>query len=510
MEHTNDSLKQHVNRVKRIYGDEKSHRASTAAAAQAAATRPPPATPPAAIISDPSIAREIQSLKTDWPVMAAAAAASTDDPSLILPPEKLNLDPSSEDAHLPLASVPAEGVVIGLGVSKSKAAQAVKLTSSPSSAASAAVAHAVHPTSPPMRTIPAPIPSYKHAPGWPFLSAHPRVLVLTKTPRYEHEKNSTGLKGEDLHAELSKLGFVSDRLVQSYVRHMEGLSQLITALQQHSMKVTVKHVDSATHADLEGIDLILSAGGDGTMLKAAALLGYHQSSGASAQQQQQAATTPIAASVPPLAAQEQVISPPSSSSALAAAAAAADVHTDNSTDDHHLHGAPFPPPPPPPLPAAVANGAAGAAASSSSSDQSSQSAASSFVPLPLIGVNTDPQHSSGVLCAFSIEGPHTAERVIDHLRRSHFVWVEKSRIEITLIDKTGATTHVGQYAYNDVVVAERDPGRPIVYELTVDDHAAEIQRSSGVLVCTGTGSTAWMANAAGIHPDQVAAVLRGA
>jgi hypothetical protein len=93
--------------------------------------------------------------------------------------------------------------------------------------------------------------------------------------------------------------------------------------------------------------------------------------------------------------------------------------------------------------------------------------------------------------------------------QSHFVWVEKSRIQITLVDKQGVSTPVGQFAWNDVVVAERDPGRPIVYELTVDDHAAEIQRSSGVLVCTGTGSTAWMANAAGIHSDQVQAVLKG-
>ena len=44
--------------------------------------------------------------------------------------------------------------------------------------------------------------------------------------------------------------------------------------------------------------------------------------------------------------------------------------------------------------------------------------------------------------------------------------------------------------------------------LQVDGSAGEIQRSSGVLVCTGTGSTAWMANAAGLHHEEVAAVLR--
>ena len=469
VEHTNESLAAHVNRVKRIYGHEKSFRASTLPAATAAPGQLPAssssspsaasaasaaaaesarrvARPPTPIVTDPNIAAEIRSLKVDMPVMAAAAAASTDHPSLLPPPpspsaflpddsRELQFDKAStststatnnnnEDAHLPISP------------------------GAPAVAAAAAAAAAA-----------STVPAWNPAPGWPFLSAHPRVLVLTKTPRYEHEKNSTGLKGQDLHAELSKLGFVSDRLVQSYVRHMEGLAQLTLALQQHSMKVIVKHVDSATHADLEGIDLILSAGGDGTMLKAAALLGYHQTPLSSFSRDSASSTAPATPPTP---------------------------QTDNSADDHQP-----------------------------SPSEDSESLAEQpherhpYVPIPLIGVNTDPQHSSGVLCAFSIEGPHTAERVIEHLRKSHFVWVEKSRIEITLIDKSGATTHVGQYAYNDVVVAERDPGRPIVYELTVDDHAAEIQRSSGVLVCTGTGSTAWMANAAGIHPDQVAAVLKG-
>lgn len=68
-------------------------------------------------------------------------------------------------------------------------------------------------------------------------------------------------------------GFVSDRLVQSYVRHMEGLSQLTCAFQWHGLRTVVKHVDSVRREDLVGFDLVMSAGGDGTMPKAAALIG---------------------------------------------------------------------------------------------------------------------------------------------------------------------------------------------------------------------------------------------
>lgn len=62
------------------------------------------------------------------------------------------------------------------------------------------------------------------------------------------------------------------------------------------------------------------------------------------------------------------------------------------------------------------------------------------------------------------------------------------------------------FALNDVHLGERDQCRPIAYELEID-HRREMQRSSGVLICTGTGSSAWMYNAAAIGYEQVNAVL---
>jgi hypothetical protein len=472
-EHTNDSLLAHVNRVKRIYAHEKSHRATKLAseeepafdkeatigahAAVLASTVAPPMNPkkilgventpvsmaprssagsmkaPPGIAEElnelkkgsGALADELQILKRDMPVAAAAAA---------------NPPPHRGDEHLPESasesaaaaatvgdsiefndSHPAEGSPGSQLIAAAVAESTSEDDHLPLSGGPREPISAISIASPPHPHFGAQggggsgqqAPAWTPAPGWPFLSAHPRVLVLTKTPRWEHEKNTSGLRGSDLHAELSKLGFVSDRLVQSYVRHMEGLSQLTSSLQQQGMKVVVKHVDSATRADLEGVDLILSAGGDGTMLKAAALLGYHDretvpraaaAAGAAGATNAGAEKSSITVHHP-ASSEESIESPPAESS------------------DSHV---------------AATSTAAISAAATAAARPRDPNAPPPYIPIPLIGVNTDPLHSSGVLCAFSIEGPHTAERVIEHLRKGHFVWLNKSRIEITLIDKTGA------------------------------------------------------------------------
>jgi len=556
VEHTNESLLQHVHRVKRIYANEKSKRATELEKQQedelkrmaAATVRPAPPSeaqvaqqryappPPNASTepapepasesdTDPGVAEELRTLKVDDPVMAAraaniearaadlahlppprpktaAAASHTHIPARLeatatpdtqpspaassstpVPPSSIHSSTSTTSSNpSPVPSPSDESVPEDAHMPVSGSPLSVTISSTPSTASSAAAAQLdalSHLTAPSTTPVPA---VWSPPAGWPFLSAHPRVLVLTKTPRYEHEKNALGLKGQHLHAELSRLGFMSDRLVQSYVRHMEGLAQLTLALQQHGMKVIVKHVDTATPADIDGIDLILSAGGDGTMLKSASLLGFQHLRKAKQQQQTHSSSS----------------------------------HTSTDTNHHANSNESGTKQTSTDLPSALSQPARPHSPSSASTASVTTDNAASpnsptpapYIPIPLIGVNTDPQHSSGVLCAFSIEGPHTAERVIEHLKKSHFVWLNKSRIEITLIDKSGSVRTIEQYAYNDVVVAERDPGRPMVYELTVDEQPAEIQRSSGVLVCTGTGSTAWMANAAGIHADQVQAVLK--
>lgn len=114
------------------------------------------------------------------------------------------------------------------------------------------------------------------------------------------------------------------------------------------------------------------------------------------------------------------------------------------------------------------------------------------------------------------------------------VWQHRTRIQVTLVHPTlmqrgvqatlESLSHtrfsteadpdqqmytLPHFALNDVHLGERDQCRPIAYELEIN-HRREMQRSSGVLTCTGTGSSAWMYNAAALRPDQVQAVLQAA
>ena len=58
-----------------------------------------------------------------------------------------------------------------------------------------------------------------------------------------------------------------------------------------------------------------------------------------------------------------------------------------------------------------------------------------------------------------------------------------------------------------VFVADRNPARPSTLGLAVDDGPMETQRSSGIIVCAGTGSSAWMANATKVHADDIARII---
>lgn len=46
-------------------------------------------------------------------------------------------------------------------------------------------------------------------------------------------------------------------------------------------------------------------------------------------------------------------------------------------------------------------------------------------------------------------------------------------------------------ALNDVFIAEAHAARTTYYELQIDDQPIRKQKSSGIIVSTGTGSTAW-------------------
>eukprot|EP00128_Syssomonas_multiformis_P010378 Colp12_sorted_trinity150504_noHs@28364 len=136
-------------------------------------------------------------------------------------------------------------------------------------------------------------------------------------------------------------------------------------------------------------------------------------------------------------------------------------------------------------------------------------AAKIHTQVPVVGINTDPHRSQGFLCAQrGVAGGRTKyAEIVDMILTGQFRYKPRQRIRITLIDGQEQST-LPHLALNDVFISELEPSRSSYYELSVDDGKLDKQKSSGIVVCTGTGSTAWLYNVAKIERDDVKKVLQ--
>lgn len=102
---------------------------------------------------------------------------------------------------------------------------------------------------------------------------------------------------------------------------------------------------------------------------------------------------------------------------------------------------------------------------------------------PIIGVNPDPQRIDGVLLPFS---PHNVNQAVRRALADAQTTVDVTMAEVELND--------GQkmLAFNDFFVG-RSGHASARYTLRVGSNV-EPQSSSGILVCTGAGSTGWMSS----------------
>lgn len=137
--------------------------------------------------------------------------------------------------------------------------------------------------------------------------------------------------------------------------------------------------------------------------------------------------------------------------------------------------------------------------------------------VPLIGINTDPNKSKGALC--TMHSSKHFDKYLEQILCGDFEWREHSRLRVQLeqgsqVDESvnsrdSKWTKLKRVALNEIFFAERNVAHPIQHELIVDqlDESADVQLSSGILICTGTGSSAWMANASKIDTDIVRQVL---
>ncbi|KAM6986765.1 NAD kinase 2, mitochondrial isoform 1-T1 [Aplochiton taeniatus] len=181
---------------------------------------------------------------------------------------------------------------------------------------------------------------------------------------------------------------------------------------------------------------------------------------------------------------------------------------------------------------------------------------------PVVGVNTDPERSEGHLC-LPVRYTHAFPEALQKLRRGDFRWLWRQRIRLHLegtgINPTPVNLHEQQLSLeqhnqahrittresqrrvlndslsrphllpvrslNEIFIGESlssrvksksfpKPHLPLshhrasYYEISVDDGPWEKQKSSGLSICTGTGSKAWSYNINKLVSQAVEDVLR--
>lgn len=112
---------------------------------------------------------------------------------------------------------------------------------------------------------------------------------------------------------------------------------------------------------------------------------------------------------------------------------------------------------------------------------------------PLLGINSDPKTSNngtgsvGFFCTANAQTCYEAIRNMGNTKRT-----ELSRLELTVDGKK-----IPELVLNDILIAHLNPAAVTRYRLSVDDFKKEY-KSSGLLVCTPAGSTAFMYNENGL------------
>lgn len=166
---------------------------------------------------------------------------------------------------------------------------------------------------------------------------------------------------------------------------------------------------------------------------------------------------------------------------------------------------------------------------------------------PVVGVNTDPERSEGHLC-LPVRYTRAFPEALQKLRRGEFRWLWRQRIRLHLegtgINPTPVDLHEQQLSLeqhtqahrittmdsqrrkgtvqesfskpsllpvrslNEIFIGESLSSRASYYEISVDDGPWEKQKSSGLSICTGTGSRAWSYNINKLAEQAVEEVLR--
>lgn len=156
--------------------------------------------------------------------------------------------------------------------------------------------------------------------------------------------------------------------------------------------------------------------------------------------------------------------------------------------------------------------------------------------VPVIGMNTDPIGSEGHLCLTGKQR-RPPDEIIRQILNGEFEWTYRQRIRVTIIKsgvetpppilpkaKRSSTARATNFfsddeneelepptepmlALNEVFIGESHAAKVSYYEVQIDDGPMLKQKSSGLVACTGTGSTSWNYNISRLMPQTVKDIM---
>jgi NAD+ kinase len=98
-----------------------------------------------------------------------------------------------------------------------------------------------------------------------------KILILNKITRYEFEKlRNPHLNEIELKEKLTRKGSNFERLIEHHNTHMRSLEKIIKTLKDYRIDTRVTQRYNYTYDDINWSNCVLTAGGDGTFLMAAA------------------------------------------------------------------------------------------------------------------------------------------------------------------------------------------------------------------------------------------------
>ena len=121
--------------------------------------------------------------------------------------------------------------------------------------------------------------------------------------------------------------------------------------------------------------------------------------------------------------------------------------------------------------------------------------------VPVIGVNLG---RLGFLVDIS---PEDLESKLEGIFDGQFDSEERGLLQLEI--RSNGSSQTSDIAFNDIVLHKWNTSRMIEFEVSIDGHFVESQRSDGLIIATPTGSTAYALSGGGpiLHPTMAACVL---